>query len=67
MFVEDQGEFIVESRLPEGGQPTAAWATHSGNQLKHLRDALSFVDGDSETRWGGQKHNEVLGNLGFRV
>ena len=42
-------------------------ANQSGNQLRHLREALSLVDGDGDARWVGQKHNEVLGNLGFRV
>ena len=46
------------------GSSQAAKAIHSGYLLKHLREALSLVDGDKDTRWVGRCTPRCLGISG---
>ena len=43
------------------GSSKAAKANQSGYLLKHLREALSLVDGDKDTRWVGRSATRCLG------
>ena len=53
----------LEGQIPIVGEGSskAAKATQSGNPLKHLREALSLVDGDKDTRWVGRCTTRCLG------
>ena len=42
-------------------------SNQSGNLLTGLVESMSLADLDNDDAVGGKKHNEVLGNLGFRV
>ena len=50
-----------ESPKEGEGSSKAAKATHSSNLLKRLRETLSLVDGDKDTRWVGRCTPRCLG------
>ena len=52
---------IDDAQFPEGGQPRAAWATHSGNPLASLEDAMSFVDNNKDMRRVGRCTTRCVG------